>query len=215
MTAPKTYPPAEERLNILTHAAGLAASLVALGLLLRRGWVSGSGCYFFSQAVFGFSLVALYAASTLYHRARDPRQRQQLKIADHAAIYLLIAGTYTPFTLVTLRGPVGWTIFAVVWGLAGIGIVLKLFFAGRHPLLSTSLYVFLGWIIIFAFKPLKNSLPPAGLHWLLAGGISYTVGALLYSLKKLKFSHAIFHLFVLAGSFCHFMAVFLYVVPGS
>jgi hemolysin III len=126
---------------------------------------------------------------------------------------VLIAGTYTPFTLVTLQGSVGWTIFFTAWGFALTGIVLKLFFTGRFDMLSTIMYVFMGWIIVFAIKPLMNNLASEGLMWLFAGGAAYTVGAILYSIKKIKFNHAIFHVFVLAGSFCHFMAVYFYVVP--
>ncbi|MBW1645683.1 MAG: hemolysin III family protein [Deltaproteobacteria bacterium] len=215
MSGDKTYPPAEERLNIASHAAGLAASLVGLVLLLRRAWPAGNARLFLSAAVYGFSLVALYAASTLYHATQDPARRRQAKILDHAAIYLLIAGTYTPFTLITLHGPTGWTIFAVSWSLALVGVGLKLFFTGRFRLLSTAMYLFMGWIIVFAIGPLTDRLSAAGLRWLVAGGVAYTVGALLYSCKSIRFTHALFHLFVLAGSFCHFVAVYRYVLPAG
>ncbi|RLD75234.1 MAG: hemolysin D, partial [Bacteroidetes bacterium] len=136
-----------------------------------------------------------------------------LNIFDHSAIYVLIAGTYTPFTLLVLKGWVGWTIFGVSWGLALTGIVLKLFFTGKYDTISTIAYVLMGWLIIFAIKPLVNEMPFSGLMWLLAGGVFYTVGAILYSIKKLKYNHAIFHIFVLLGSFSHFMAVFFYILP--
>lgn len=132
---------------------------------------------------------------------------------DHASIYILIAGTYTPYTLVTLSGTTGWVLFGISWGLALAGVILKLFFTGKYNLLSTIMYVLMGWIIIFAVNPLLNKLTQEGLIWLLAGGVAYTVGAIIYSIKKIKFNHAVFHLFVLLGSFCHFMSVYFYVVP--
>ncbi|PLX50213.1 MAG: hemolysin D, partial [Desulfobacteraceae bacterium] len=134
-------------------------------------------------------------------------------IIDHASIYVLIAGTYTPFTLVVLDGTIGWVIFGISWGLALTGIILKLFFTGKYNLISTIMYVLMGWVIIFAIKPLIKNLPLEGLLWLVTGGISYTIGATLYSIKKIELNHAIFHMFVLMGSFCHFMSVFFYVLP--
>ena len=201
--------------NIVSHAAGLVLSVVALVLMLIRASGSGEALYIVSAAIFGASLIALYAASTFYHSARDPVVRARLRINDHATIYILIAGSYTPFTLVTLNGWVGWTIFGVTWGMALTGVILKLFFTGRYHLLSTLMYVFMGWIIIFAIKPLVASLSPEGLLWLVAGGIAYTTGAVLYSIKKIKFNHAIFHLFVLLGSACHFAAVYFYVLTKT
>ena len=144
---------------------------------------------------------------------QTPKLRYRLNIFDHASIYILIAGTYTPFTLVVLDGWVGWTIFGVSWGLALTGVILKLFFIGKYDKISTIAYVLMGWLIVFAIKPLVQNLPIEGLLWLLGGGISYTVGAILYSIKSIKYNHAIFHIFVLLGSFCHFMAVFFYVLP--
>ena len=206
------YSHLEEKTNIISHAIGLILSIAALLLMLVRA--SGSGVlYIVSAAIFGASLIALYAASTLYHSAKDPKVRARLRINDHATIYILIAGTYTPFTLVTLHGWIGWTIFGISWGMATTGVILKLFYTGKYHLLSTLMYVFMGWIIIFAIKPLINSLPPGGLTWLFAGGIAYTTGAVLYSIDKIHFNHAIFHLFVLLGSFCHFVAVYSYVLP--
>lgn len=198
--------------NIVSHATGLLFSIIALVLMLVRATGSGDVVHIVSAAIFGASLIALYAASTFYHSAKDPKLRARLRINDHATIYILIAGTYTPFTLVTLDGWVGWTIFAVSWGMAVTGVVLKLFFTGKYSLLSTLMYVFMGWIIIFAIKPLMNSLSSDGLFWLFAGGLAYTTGAVLYSIKKIKFNHAIFHLFVLLGSVCHFISVYFYVL---
>lgn len=209
----KFYSPLEERINIISHAIGLLLSIVALVLLVERASSYQNPLYIVSFAMFGLSLISLYAASTFYHSSRTPGLRARLRIVDHATIYVLIAGTYTPFALITLNGPVGWTIFTVSWTMAVSGIVLKLFFTGRYELLSTLMYVFMGWIVIFVLKPLINNLPMAGLVWLVAGGMSYTVGAIIYSIKKISFNHSIFHIFVLAGSFCHFMAVYYYVLP--
>ena len=210
----KFYSPLEERINILSHAIGLLLSIIAVVLLVTRASSYGNAWHIVSAAIFGASLITLYAASTVYHSATRAELRARLRIIDHATIYILIAGTYTPFTLITLNGTVGWVIFAFSWGMAISGIILKLFFTGRFNLVSTLMYVFMGWIIIFAVKPLIASLPTAGLYWLVAGGLSYTIGAIIYSIKKVPLNHAIFHLFVLGGSICHFVAVYFFVLPG-
>jgi len=207
------YSVQEERLNIASHAFGLALSLAALPLLVVRASLYGNAWHVVSFSIFGASMVILYAASTLYHSATKARLRKRLNILDHATIYVLIAGTYTPFTIVTLNGTIGWVIFGISWGLALAGVILKLFFTGKYDTLSTVMYVLMGWVIIFAIKPLVNNLPSEGLIWLFAGGFSYTIGAILYSIKRIKFNHAIFHIFVLIGSFCHFMSVYFYVLP--
>ena len=212
MSSPPQYSPAEENLNVLSHAIGFLLSVAALIALLLRANSLGSTLVFLGFGSFGLSLIILYGTSTIYHRAKNPVLRSRLRIADHASIYLLIAGTYTPFTLITFQGRIGWSIFAVSWGMALTGIILKLFFTGKFRLLSTLLYVFMGWIIVFAIEPLIENLPAAGFNWIVAGGIAYTAGAALYSIKKLPFNHAIFHLFVLIGSGCHFVAVYLYVM---
>ena len=206
------YSPLEEKTNIISHAIGLILSVVALLLMLVRANGSGNILYIVSAGIFGLSMIALYSASTLYHSAKDPKVRARLRINDHATIYILIAGTYTPFTLITLNGWVGWTVFGVSWGMAISGVILKLFFTGRFNVLSTLMYVFMGWIVIFAIKPLVNNLSPEGLFWLIAGGVAYTTGAVIYSVEKIKFNHAIFHLLVLLGSFCHFISVYFYVL---
>jgi hemolysin III len=211
----KFYTPAEERINILSHAAGLILSIVGLMLLLGHATLNGNMWHVVSFGIFGASLIMLYASSTFYHSAKNQDLRNRLRIIDHAAIYILIAGTYTPFALVTLKGSTGWVIFGVTWGLAVSGITLKLFFTGKYELLSTMMYVFMGWVIIFAVKPLIQNLSTEGIAWLLAGGIAYTVGAIIYSFKKIKFNHAIFHVFVLIGSISHFLSVYLYVLPGE
>jgi hemolysin III len=214
MSELKHYSPLEEKTNIISHAIGLVFSSIALVLLVVRASLSGNAWHIVSVSIFGASLISLYAASTFYHSAKDPKIRSRLRIIDHATIYVLIAGTYTPFTLVTLNGSVGWTIFAVSWAMALTGIILKLFFTGKYNVLSTLMYVFMGWIIVFAITPLINNLSTEGLFWLLAGGVAYTTGAVLYSIKKIKFNHAIFHMFVLLGSFCHFVSVYFYVLPA-
>lgn len=210
----KFYSPLEERINILSHAIGLLLSIIAVVLLVTRASSYGNAWHIVSAAIFGASLITLYAASTTYHSATRAELRARLRIIDHATIYILIAGTYTPFTLITLNGTVGWVIFAFSWGMAISGIILKLFFTGRFNLVSTLMYVFMGWIIIFAVKPLIANLSTEGLFWLVAGGLSYTIGAIIYSIKKVPLNHAIFHLFVLGGSICHFVAVYFYVLPG-
>ena len=194
----------EEKINIVSHAIGFVLSMVALVLLIVRAMQYGNAWHIVSFSIFGFSLMILYAASTIYHSAQSAALRSRLNIFDHASIYVLIAGTYTPFTLVTLNGSTGWVLFGISWGLALTGLILKLFFTGQYNIISTIMYVFMGWIIVFAIKPLIHQLPLNGLIWLFAGGISYTIGAILYSIDKIKFNHAIFHLLVLFGSFCHF-----------
>ena len=211
----KTYSTLEESINIISHAIGLILSIVALVLLVRHANLHGNAWHVVSFAIFGLSLISLYAASTFYHSAKKPDLRCRLRIVDHATIYILIAGTYTPFALVTLNGPSGWTLFGVSWGMAITGIILKLFHTGKYNLISTLMYVFMGWIIVFAIKPLINNLSSDGLFWLVAGGMAYTTGAILYSIKKIKLNHAIFHLFVLVGSFCHFVAIYFYILPGK
>ena len=209
------YSPLEEKTNILSHAFGLVFSLPATVLLLLRASQYGNVRYVVGVSIFGASLIALYTASTCYHYTRSVKRRSRLRVFDHAAIYGLIAGTYTPFTLITLHGTVGWIMFGVTWTMAVAGIILKLFYTGKYNLISTLMYVLMGWIIIFAIKPLINNLSAEGLFWLLAGGAAYTTGAVLYGIKKIIFNHAIFHIFVLLGSFCHFVAVYFYVLAND
>ena len=209
------YPPAEERLNILSHATGLVLSVIGTVLLVVRAAQLGTTLHIVSFAIFGASLILLYLSSTVYHSTTVPSRRVKLRTVDHAAIYILIAGSYTPFALVILPGKIGWSLFGISWGMAVTGIVLKLFYTGRFNHLSTLMYVFMGWLIIFAIKPLMVAFPGTGLMLLFAGGISYTVGAISYSFKKLPFGHTIFHFFVLGGSACHFVAVYFYILPSA
>jgi hemolysin III len=209
----KHYSLIEEKTNIISHGIGFILSIVALVLLVTHANLYGNTWHIVSFSIFGASLIILFGASTFYHSAKRPELRNRLRIIDHASIYILIAGTYTPFTLVTLNGPIGWSILGIAWGLALTGIILKLFLTGKYDLISTLMYVFMGWIIVFVIKPVINNLSLEGLLWLVAGGMAYTIGAVLYSIKKIKFNHAIFHVFVLIGSVCHFVSVFFYVLP--
>ncbi len=204
------YSPLEEKLNIYTHGFGFIMSIIGTILLIIHA-THKSDTYLLSVILFGISLCLLYFASTIYHRAVKPIRRARLKIFDHASIYILIAGTYAPFTLVTLSDSIGHIIFIIAWSIALLGIILKLFFTGRFDILSTIMYVAMGWLIVFAYKPLLDNLHPTGIQWLFGGGIAYTIGAVLYSIKRIPFNHAIFHVFVLAGSFCHYMAIYFYV----
>ncbi len=209
--APKSYAPLEEKLNVYSHGLGLLLSIAALVLLVFKAATDGSPWRIVSFSIFGVSLIVLYTASTVFHNAKTPILRKRLNIFDHASIYVLIAGSYTPFTLVTLNGTLGWVLFGISWGIAIAGIILKLFYTGKYEKASTIAYVLMGWMIVFAIKPLLANLSSEGLFWLVSGGIFYTIGAVLYSINKLKFNHFIFHIFVLIGSFCHFMAVYFYV----
>lgn len=206
------YTKREETLNVVTHAIGFLLSVVALVVLVFYASLNGDVWDIVSMAIYGSSLVILYFSSTVFHLIQDQKTRNRLNVLDHASIFLLIAGSYTPFVLVTLRGPWGWSIFGVVWGVAIAGIILKIFFTGRFNLLSTLLYLAMGWVIIIAIKPLYEALPFAGLMWLFGGGLLYSFGSIFFLINKIPYNHAIFHVFVLAGSICHFIAVFWYVL---
>ncbi len=197
----------EEFANALTHGVAVLASVGGAAALIVMAALSGDVWRIVSTAVFGTTLVTLYSASTLYHAARTSRAKARLKVVDHCAIYVLIAGSYTPFMLVGLRGGWGWSLFGVAWGLAVAGIVFKLFFTGRFRLLSTGIYVGMGWLALLAVGPMVRRLSPATLAWLLAGGVAYTAGTWFYHNRRLPYAHAIWHLFVVAGSVCHAIAV--------
>ncbi|HVG18976.1 MAG TPA: hemolysin III family protein [Blastocatellia bacterium] len=203
----------EELANGITHGIGLALSLVGLAILVTLSVLNGSAWHVAGCTTFGVTLVMLYAASTLYHSLRTPRFKRALKILDHAAIYLLIAGTYTPFTLVNLRGFWGWTLFGLVWSMSAFGILWKLFHVDRFQIVSTVIYLAMGWVAVIAIKPLLAAVPKAGILWLLAGGLFYTVGVLFFAWKRIPYNHAIWHVFVMAGSICHYFAVLFYVLP--
>ena len=204
------YSKKEERLNIITHAFGFLLSLFVLPFLIIKSLNYHGFWKPASLIIYGLSLIMLYAASTLYHLATETSKRRILNIFDHSAIYILIAGTYTPFTIITLGGFLGWIIFATTWVLAFTGIVLKLFYTGRFDRLSTTMYLLMGWQIIFVVDTLMQNINPKGLQLLIAGGVFYTLGAVFYSIKKINYNHAIFHVFVVIGSSCHFFMVFYY-----
>ncbi len=205
----------EELANTITHAIGVGFSITGLVLLVVRAALYGTAWHVVSFSIFGASLILLYLASTLYHGFRSPRIKEIFRIFDHSAIYLLIAGSYTPFLLVTLRGPWGWSLFGTIWGLAIIGITFKLIFGPKYDILSTIFYLLMGWVVIIAIKPLLAALPLAGLAWLAAGGLAYSLGVIFYAWEKLPYHHAIWHGFVLAGSLFHFFAVFFHIAPAA
>ncbi len=200
----------DEWANSLTHGLGLILSLIGFFLLIGTTLQEENREKFLSFAVYGASLIALYAASTCYHTLKHPRLKKIFRTVDHCAIYLLIAGSYTPFTVLSMGGLWGWTLFSIVWCLAIFGIFFKIFFKHRFKILSTSLYLLMGWLIIVAIQPLINSLHVEGLYLLFGGGLCYTLGVIFYVLDKRRFYHAIWHLFVLGGSVCHYFAIFLY-----
>ncbi|MDO6743131.1 hemolysin III family protein [Tenacibaculum soleae] len=205
------YSKKEEKLNVLTHGFGLVLAIIAMPFLILKSLEYNEFWKISSFVIYSLSLIILYAASTFYHAAKEPKLRRRLNIFDHAAIYVLIAGSYTPFCLVVLPDSSGWYLFVFVWLFALAGVVLKLFFTGKFDKLSTALYLIMGWQVIFLIKPLMNSLSSDGLFYLMAGGVFYTVGAILYSIKKIPYNHAIFHVFVLLGSFSHFLAIYKHV----
>ena len=208
------YSKKEEKLNVLTHAFGLLMSSIGLPFLLLKSLQYNGFWKPLSIIIFGISLVILYAASTFYHASKDPKIRRKLNIFDHAAIYVLIAGTYSPFTIIVLEGSLGWIIFGCTWAFALVGIILKLFYTGRYDKLSTVMYILMGWQIILVINPLIDVFSPEGLRLLFAGGVFYTVGALIYSSKKIKYNHAIFHVFVLLGSTSHYLCVYNYILAN-
>ena len=205
----------EEVANSVTHGLGLLASIVGFVVLVSLAAQQGEGWHVVSAVVYGTTLVSLYAASTLYHVLKGTKARDVLRLLDHCAIYLLIAGTYTPITLVSLRGEWGWTLFGAVWALAVAGIFFKVFATGRFGYLSTVAYVLMGWICILALKPILMLLSPGAIALLLAGGLAYTAGTLFYAWERVPYSHAVWHLFVIAGSVCHYLAIALYVLAPS
>ena len=213
MTAEREVTVREEIANAVTHGMGFVASLIGLPILVLAAMARGERLAVIGFSVFGATLLALYAASTLYHAVPHPTLKQKLRVMDHAAIYLLIAGTYTPFTLGVLRGTWGWTLFGIVWTLAAFGVLFKVIFgSGRFSTLSTAIYVAMGWVIILAIKPLMVGMDQAGLMLLIAGGLSYTCGVAFYVQKK-AWAHPVWHLFVLGGSACHYFAVLWYSMP--
>jgi hemolysin III len=197
----------EEIVNAATHGVGAGVAVIVTATLIVLASLRGGVWSIVGVSLFGTTLIALYTSSTLYHAARRPAVKARLKVLDHASIYLLIAGTYTPFTLVTLRGGWGWSLFGVVWGLAATGVAYKLLWTGRFPRLSTALYIAMGWLVIIAIVPLVHALSATTLALLFAGGVAYTAGTLFYGNHRMPYSHTVWHLFVLVGSLLHVAAV--------
>ncbi len=205
----------EETANWVTHGLGLVLSIVALTLLIVFSSLHGDAWHVVSFTVFGLTLLMLYTISTLYHTRRGEQSKNLFRKLDHAAIFLLIAGTYTPFLLTNLRGPWGWTLFGIIWGVCGAGAVFNLLFGVRYRVVSTIAYLFAGWLIVVALGPLAAHVPEGGLWLLLAGGLCYTTGVIFYVWRRLRYHHAVWHVFVLTGSACHFLAVLLFLLPNA
>jgi hemolysin III len=205
----------EEIANSATHGFGVILSVTALVVLVTLAAIKGNVWHVVSFSIYGATLIALYLSSALYHGLFSSRIKRIFQLADHSAIFLLIAGTYTPFTLVSIRGPWGWTLFGLIWGFAITGIVLTAFFLDRFRLPFTLLYLGMGWLAIIAFKPLLAAIPLEGILWIIGGGAFYSLGVIFYLWTKLRYSHAVWHLFVLAGSICHFFGILFHVLPGS
>ena len=203
----------DELLSSWSHGIAAALSVVGTVVLIVAASRLGDAWKIVSFSIFGATLILLYLASTLYHSARHPRLREAFKMLDHCAIFLLIAGTYTPFLLVNMRGPVGWTLFGVIWGLALTGVILKLVFGHRYKIARVIIYLAMGWLIMFASSTLVENLSQRALELTIAGGIVYTVGVVFYLFQRIPFNHAIWHLFVIGGSVCHFYAVYYGVLP--
>lgn len=209
------YSLGEEIAHGVTHGLGALLAIAGLAVLAARASVYGDVWQVVSVSIFGASLVLMYTASTLFHSIPLPDTKRVFRVLDHCLIYVLIAGTYTPFTLVTLRGPWGWSLFGTIWGLALVGIVFKIFTTGRFEKLSLAVYLVMGWCVLAVVKPLMAALPAGGLWLLLAGGLSYSLGTVFYRWESLRYHHAIWHVFVLAGSVLHYFAVLFYVIPKT
>lgn len=206
------YTKREELVNAITHGLGTLLSIAGLTLLIVFAALKGTAWHVVSFTVYGITMLLLYTASTLVHSFPQGKAKDVFETLDHSCIYLFIAGTYTPILLVTLRGPLGWSLFGVVWGLAIAGVVFKAFFTKKYLVLSTLFYVFMGWIIVFAWQPLQTLLQPGGIKLLVIGGVLYTFGSVFYVWRGFPHHHAVWHLFVLAGSVMHFFAILFYVL---
>lgn len=204
--------PREELANSLSHGVGFLGAVAATPILIIGAVNRGGAADVVGSSVFAASMLLLYLTSTWYHAAPAGRLKDRLRTLDHAAIYLLIAGSYTPFTLGVLGGAWGWTLFGIVWGAAAVGVGGKLIAGVRHPRVSTAMYLVMGWLILIAIRPLLLNMAPHGIGWLVAGGVAYSVGVVFYAANRLPYGHFVWHLFVLAGSSCHFFAVLWYAV---
>lgn len=212
---PARYTLGEEIFNAVSHGVGAALTLVGYGYMLALSVHFGNAWSVLSATIYCITLFAMFLSSTCYHALPYPTAKRILRVVDHCAIYLLIAGTYTPYTLINLRGTLGWTIFAVIWAMAIIGIVLNAIDLRRFARVSLACYVLMGWAVVFALKPLLATLALGGILTLAIGGVFYTVGVIFYAVKKIRYFHSIWHLFVLAGAITHFFSILLYVLPAS
>ncbi|MBB6695169.1 hemolysin III family protein [Cohnella xylanilytica] len=206
------YSRREEVANAVTHGIGALLSVAALALLVVYASLKGTAWHVTSFTIYGATMLMLYTASTLVHSFREGKIKDLFETLDHSCIYLFIAGTYTPIMLTVLRGPLGWSLFGIVWGIAVAGVVFKAFFTKRFLFLSTLFYVLMGWMVVFAWGPLQEALQPGGLRLLVAGGILYTLGSVFYVWRAFRYHHAVWHVFVVAGSACHFFAILLYLL---
>ena len=208
------YTLGEEIAHAISHGVGALLAAAGLAVLMVAAATRGEGAWqVVPCAIYGAAMVLMFTMSTLYHSFTNPRVKRVFRVLDHEMIFLMIAGSYTPFVLITLRGALGWTLFGIVWGIAAAGLVFQGFFTGRFKKASTALYLLMGWIIVFALKPLLAEMPAAGVRWLVAGGLCYTLGAVVYLFKRVKYHHAVWHLLVLAGSACHYFAILWHVLP--
>jgi len=205
----------EEIANSITHGIGTGLSIAALSILVVLASLKGDPWRIVSFSIYGAALVMLYLASTMYHSFQLPRIKRLFRRLDHTSIYLLIAGTYTPFTLVCMRGASGWVLFGLVWGVALLGVVFETFYMGRFPIVSTLLYIAMGWLVVVALKPALSAVPTGALPWLVAGGVCYMTGVVFYALHPMPYHHTVWHLFVMGGSILHFFAMLLFVLPDQ
>ena len=205
----------EDFANSITHGAGIILSIIGMCVLIAFASIYGNAWHVVSCTIYGSTLVFLYTASTLYHSIQFDKAKRVFRTLDHATIFLLIAGTYTPFTLVNLRGPWGWSLFGVIWGLAVIGILFQTTMLRKGAIFSVAFYVAMGWVVLVAIKPMLSLVDTGGLVLLLLGGVAYTIGVVFYAWRQMPYNHAVWHVFVLAGSAFHFFAILLYVIPPS
>lgn len=212
---PKLYTLGEEIANAITHGIGTGLSIAGLTILVVLATLRADMWHIVSFSIYGATLIILYLSSTLYHSFQNVRVKQVFRVFDHASIYLLIAGTYTPFLLVTLRNRLGWILLGVIWALAAVGVVFKALFIRRFQKLTVAGYVAMGWLCVVAWRQMAAHIPTGGLVLLVAGGLCYTLGVLFYVWRKLPYNHAIWHLFVLSGSICHYLAILLYLLPAA
>lgn len=203
----------EERTNVLTHGIGLCLAILGMGCMIHHTALHGTFWQMMSCALYSSTLVLTYAISTCYHGCSDLKRKKALRIADHICIYFFIAGSYTPFTMSPCLGEWSWTLFTLVWGIAALGTLWKIFFVDRFRFVSTLAYLTMGWLVVLALDPMVEHLPQAGMAWLVIGGLLYSAGTIFYLWESLPYGHAIWHVFCLAGSVCHYCTIFFYVVP--